>query len=94
MSLSIFKNREFFVVTRYTVLLLIIIGLSVGIRFYFFPSDIPLTGDALYYFWYSSDIYQIEKLPDNWSPTNNGWPIFVSIFFTIENYHLYQINAV
>jgi len=83
MSLSIFSNKEFFVVIRYTVLLLMIIGLSVGIRFYFFPSDIPLTEDALYYFWYSSDIYQIEKLPDHWSPTNNGWPIFVSIFFTI-----------
>jgi len=83
MSLSIFSNSKFFVVTRYTVFLLMVIGFSVGIRFYFFPADVPLNGDALYYFWYSSDIYQLGKLPDNWSPTNNGWPIFVSIFFTI-----------
>lgn len=58
-------------------------SVATAIRFYFFPSSVPLNQDALYYFWYSSDIYHLGELPRNWSPTNNGWPIFVSVFFTI-----------
>ena len=82
MSQLIFNNIKFpKTITKYTILLLIIITITIGIRFYFFPSNVSLNSDALYYFWYSSDIYQIGKLPDDWSPINNGWPIFVSIFF-------------
>ena len=69
--------------TKYTLFLIIIISTGFGIRFYFFPFDIPLTADALYYFWYSSDIYQIGGLPDDWSPGNNGWPILVGIVFSM-----------
>jgi hypothetical protein len=68
------------------------------IRFYYFPTEIPLTSDALYYFWYSSDIYQIGALPNNWTPTNNGWPIFVSVFFTMfgseDVFELMQIQRI
>ncbi len=84
MPILTFSNMRFSkIITKYTIFLLIIIGVTIGIRFYFFPLDVPLTADALYYFWYSSDIYQIGELPKEWTPTNNGWPIFVSIFFTI-----------
>jgi len=69
--------------TKYTLFLIIIISTGFGIRFYFFPFDVPLTADALYYFWYSSDIYQIGGLPDDWSPGNNGWPILVGIVFSM-----------
>jgi hypothetical protein len=62
-----------------------IIGVTIGIRLYFFPIDVPLNNDALYYFWYSSDIYQIGGLPKEWSPDNNGWPIFTSIFFIMSD---------
>ena len=78
-------NSRFFSFSKYTVILLTIIGISFIIRFYFFPTNVPLTADALYYFWYSSDIYQIGGLPKDWSPTNNGWPIFVSFFFTVSD---------
>ena len=92
-----FSNVRFSKVTRYMFLLLII-GVTTGIRFYFFPSDVPLNSDALYYFWYGSDIYHIGKLPDDWSPSNNGWPIFVSIFFNIfdskDIFALMQIQRV
>lgn len=84
MSISIFNGTGFFQrITIYTIFLLIIVGIAVAIRFYFFPSLVPLSQDALYYFWYSSDIYHLGELPRNWSPTNNGWPIFVSVFFII-----------
>ena len=69
--------------SKYSIIIVIIIGISGLIRFYYLPTEIPLTGDALYYFWYSSDIYQIGSLPNNWTPTNNGWSIFVSTFFTV-----------
>lgn len=69
--------------SKYTLFLIIIISIGFGIRFYFFPFDVPLTADALYYFWYSSDIYQIGGLPNDWSPGNNGWPILVGIVFSM-----------
>ena len=71
--------------SRYVLFLGIIIAIAFVIRLYFFPTDVPLRNDALYYFWYSSDIYQIGRLPDEWSPNNNGWPIFTSIFFIISD---------
>lgn len=78
------KNSNFFSkFSKYTVFLLAIIGLSLLVRFYYFPFDVPLTFDALYYFWYSSDIYQLKELPSDWTPGNNGWPIFVSFFFSL-----------
>jgi hypothetical protein len=84
MSILIFNSIKFPKrVTKYTIFVLVIIGITIGIRYYFYPSNIPLSSDALHYFWYSSDIYQIGGLPNNWTPANNGWPIFVSIFFTI-----------
>lgn len=78
-------NSKFFLFSKYTAIILVIIGISLTIRIYFFPFDIPLTADALYYFWYSSDIYQMGELPSNWSPTNNSWSILVSLFFNIFN---------
>jgi len=76
-------NSRFFSFSKYTVILLTIIGISFIIRFYFFPTQVPLTADALAYFWYSSDIFQLGALPKDWSPANNGWSVFVSFFFTL-----------
>ena len=75
-------NSKKKIFSKYSIILGIIIGISSLIRFYYFPFDVPLNSDAIYYFWYSSDIYEIGALPNNWTPSNNGWPIFVSIFFT------------
>ena len=71
--------------SKYTWIVIGILSLAGIIRFYYFPFEIPLSSDALYYFWYSSDIVQIEKLPNDWTPANNGWPIFVSLFFSSFN---------
>jgi hypothetical protein len=71
--------------SRYTGILLAIIGISFIVRFYFFPYDVPLNSDALQYFWYSSNIYHAGELPSDWTPINNGWPIFVSLFFNISD---------
>jgi len=79
------KIKAIKIISKYTIFLSIIIGISIGIRLFYFPSNLPLNADALYYFWYSSDIYHIGRLPNDWSPANNGWPIFVSIFFSISD---------
>ena len=77
LNFSFFRNNIFF---------LIVIGtISFLIRMYYFPFEVPLNFDALSYFWYSSDIYQIGGLPNEWLPNNTGWPIFVSFFFIIFN---------
>ena len=89
------KKRTF---SEYSIILLAIIGISGLIRYYYFPIEIPLTADALYYFWYSSDIYQIGALPNNWIPANIGWPSLVSIFFTMFDskniFELMQIQKI
>jgi hypothetical protein len=81
---NIVKNtKKSFRFSKYTWMLIGILALAGIIRFHYFPFEVPLSSDALYYFWYSSEIFHIGKLPDNWSPANNGWPIFVSLFFSI-----------
>ena len=83
---NIFKNTkkpiEF---SKYAWMLVGILSLAGIIRLYYFPFEVPLTSDSLYYFWYSSEIFQIGKLPTDWSPANIGWPIFVGLFFSIFN---------
>lgn len=86
MSIQYFRKAKFpNFFSKYAILFLLIFSVGILIRAYFFPWNIPLNADALYYFWYSSDIYHLGNLPENWSPVNNGWPIFVSIFFTISD---------
>ena len=77
------SNSKILSFSKYSIFLSIIITISVIIRFYFLPTQIPLNSDALLYFWYSSDIYLLGELPKNWSPLNNGWSILVGIFFSI-----------
>ncbi len=67
------------------ILIAVIMVSSLLLRLYFFPYGIPVTHDALSYFWYASDISILEKLPNGYTFGNNGWPVFLSPFFTILN---------
>ena len=60
--------------------LICLLGLS--LRAYFFAPDIPLTLDALGYFWYANDLSILGYLP-NYPSSNNGWPVLLSVFFSI-----------
>ena len=81
--------------TQYSLFLMLIIFISLVTRFYFFPFDIPITSDALNYFWFSSDIYQIGKLPNDWSLGNNGWPIILStVFFISDSKDIYSLMEI
>lgn len=55
------------------------------IRFFYFPYDLPLTIDGLDNFTYASAINFYGYLPTEWSPANNGWPIFLSFWFSLLN---------
>ena len=53
------------------------------IRLYIFPFDVPFFNDSQDYFWYAIDTSLLNKFPEGHNLTNNGWPIFVSIFFQL-----------
>lgn len=58
--------------------------LSLSVRMYFFAPDIPLTLDASGYFWYANDLSILGHLP-NYPSSNNGWPVLLSVFFSVFN---------
>jgi hypothetical protein len=60
-----------------------IVGLT--IRLFYFPFDIPIIHDGVDYFSYAVVTSQQGQLPADWGLTNNGWPVFLSYFFSIFN---------
>jgi len=76
------KKLEFF--SKNTIIsIFIIVIISFTLRLYYFPFDIPLTLDALLYFWYANDTSILGHFPTSYAAENNGWPAFLSIFFSI-----------
>ena len=70
--------------TQNPIFFLVVIGLAgLFIRIYYFPYGIPITLDGLDYFWYALDMSQLGKFPTGYTFPNNGWPSFLSIFFSL-----------
>lgn len=67
--------------------LIALIVMAIVIRMYYFVPEIPLTFDALSHFFYAFDIATTGKLPTNYSPANNGWPIVISFFFKFFSFN-------
>ena len=65
--------------------LIIIFFVGLVIRFFYFPYDLPLVVDGLDNFTYATAINHYWYLPIEWTPPNNGWPIFLSFWFSIIN---------
>ena len=65
-------------------LLAVIIILSITIRLYYFPTDIPISFDGIDYFSYAINISELGDFPNVVMP-NSGWPSFVSLFFSLYN---------
>ena len=65
--------------------LVIIFSVGLGVRFLYFPYDLPLVADALDNFTYATGINYYGNLPTEWTPPSNGWPIFLSFWFSIVN---------
>jgi len=63
-----------------------LIGISIiafFIRFLYFPYDAPFSLDATTYFSYAYEIARDGRFPENFILPNNGWPVFLSVFFRI-----------
>lgn len=72
------------IITRNSIFFLVIVGIAgLLIRIYYFPFGIPITLDGLDYFWYALDMSQLGKFPTEYTFPNNGWPSFLSIFFSL-----------
>lgn len=74
------KNNTF--VNPY--LILVMIGVfALIIRLYYLPYNIPITFDGIGYFWYAIDMSVLGSFPTGYDFPNNGWPAFMSLFFSI-----------
>jgi len=62
--------------------LLLIILCGILIRLLYFPYNIPIILDGSLYFWYAIDASLLGQLPTGYDFPNNGWPSFLSIFFS------------
>ena len=81
------------------VICLIVIGLiGLVIRIYSYPYDLPVYQDVSDYFWYAIDMSILGEFPQmapnqvlavspypGYSFPNNGWPVFLSLFFSAVN---------
>lgn len=78
-------NKKLDILTNNSFISLIIIGvIGLALRLFYFPHDIPLILDALNsYFFYATDTSILGHLPNNFVIANNGWPVFLSFFFSI-----------
>ena len=76
------KFEEGFGFKKSFVIIGLICLLGLSYRVYFFAPDVPLTLDAENYFWYANDLSILGHLPD-YPSSNNGWPVFLSVFFSI-----------
>ena len=76
------KKLEFFSKNS-MVSIFIMMAISFIVRLYYLPSNTPLTLDALLYFWYAIDTGILGHFPTSYAIENNGWPAFLSLFFSI-----------
>ncbi|MDE1817954.1 MAG: glycosyltransferase family 39 protein [Thaumarchaeota archaeon] len=77
------RKLNFF--TKNTVISIIILcAISLGIRLYYFPYNLPFIQDALVtYFLNANDVSILGHIPTNFPVSNIGWPLILSFFFTL-----------
>lgn len=56
------------------------------IRLYYIPYDLPISLDGISYFVYAVETSRLGHLPSGYILANNGWPVFVSFFFSLFNF--------
>jgi len=83
MNLPIFSRIETTKKSIDIIFLSFLIGVGLILRLVYFPYDLPVIVDGKNYFIYAADIIAIGHLPNTWMPINNGWPIFLSFWFSI-----------
>jgi len=75
-KLGFFTNRP--------IISLIIIGIiALSLRIMILELELPIKQDANAYFWYAMDMSVLKSIPPS-GHTNDGWPMILSIFFSIS----------
>jgi O-antigen/teichoic acid export membrane protein len=83
-NIDFIERKIEFLVRNPIISIFILCTIGLFFRLYYFPYNVPLTLDALNsYFFYASDTSILGHFPTNHIVGNNGWPAFLSIFFTI-----------
>ena len=76
--------------------LVLIITFGLGLRFYYFPYDVPIVTDGFFSFVYAMQTVFDSSLPIGYTTTNSGWSNFLSLFFifsdTSDPLHLMDIQ--
>tara|TARA_Y100001936_G_scaffold245713_1_gene288219 strand:- start:1622 stop:3229 length:1608 start_codon:yes stop_codon:yes gene_type:complete len=68
---------------KYSIGLLALIISGLLIRVYYFPYEIPFVQDVLDFFGYAINTSNFGGISSEWFLANNGWSLFISIFFSI-----------
>jgi len=79
------QSIKFFISVNPAIALSIIAIIGLIIRIFYFPYDIPIVLDGLLYFWYANDLTILKEFPTGFTFPNNGWPTFLSLFFSFLN---------
>lgn len=80
------QRKMKFITKNIVFSLSIIITISLVLRLYNFPFNVPLILDAEGYFSYAIDMSILGRFPTSYDFPNIGWPIFLSIFFSIFHF--------
>ena len=76
--------------------LVLILTFGLGLRFYYFPYDVPIVTDGFFSFVDAMKTVFDSSLPIGYTTTNSGWSNFLSLFFifsdTSDPLHLMDIQ--
>lgn len=86
-NVTIIDRKLEFLVKNHFITLLIVGLIGIFLRLYYFPTNVPLIEDALKYFLYATDTSILKHLPTTYLVGNNGWPIFLSMFFATFHFN-------
>ena len=99
------KSENKLILIKNPAICLILIGvIGLAIRIYSYPYDLPVYQDVSDYFWYAIDMSILGEFPQmapnqvlavppypGYSFPNNGWPVFLSLFFSLANFENIQV---
>ena len=65
--------------------LVLILTFGLGLRFYYFPYDVPIVTDGFFSFVYAMQTVFDSSLPIGYTTTNSGWSNLLSLFFIFSD---------
>ena len=83
MTISSIANNQM----KIKIVFISIFFVSLGIRFFYLPYELPLIADGMDNFTYATAINFYGYLPNEWAPANIGWSIFLSFWFWLIDLH-------